>query len=129
MGKRGQKECPECQEINGVRSYNCKGCDYEFPMKKRRKGKRRIPVENWRALKAGDKVRVVGGSGSYYVDPNNKEKIYMSERGTYTIFGKDDQGLKTYGDGGYAYLYMGKKKKSIMVDNLYRSPHKLLLIK
>ncbi len=127
MGKRGQKECPECQTVNGVRSYHCKQCDFEFPMKKRRKGKRRKVVEDWKVLKAGDKVRVVGGSGSYYINPEG-EKVYMSERGEYTVWGKDNEGLKTYGNGGYAYLYMGKKKKSIMVENLYRSPHKLLLI-
>lgn len=129
MGKRGQKECPECQHINGVRSYNCKGCDYEFPMKKRRKGKRRIPVGNWKTLRVGDKVRVVGGSGSYYIEPRTQERIYMSERGTYTIFGKDHQGLKTYGDGGYAYLYMGERSKSKVCDSIFRRPHKLLLIK
>lgn len=127
MGARGQKECPECQEVNGVRSYNCKGCDYEFPMKKRRKGKRRRVVDNWKELKAGDKVRVVGGSGSYYLTEEG-EKVYMSERGEYKVFAVDCEGLKTYGDGGYAYLYMGKRKKSVLCENLYRNPHKLLLI-
>ena len=127
MGTRGQKECPECGTINGVRSYHCKKCDFEFPMKKRRKGKRRKVVEDWKTLKAGDKVRVVGGSGSYYIDESG-DRTYLSERGEYTVFARDNEGLKTYGNGGYSYLYMGKKKKSILVDNLYRNPHKLLLV-
>jgi|TARA_R110002012_G_C11427846_1_gene589064 hypothetical protein len=128
MGTRGQKACPECGTINGVRSYNCKQCDYEFPMKKRRKGKRRKRVENWRELRDGDRVRVIGGSGPYYIDPESGERTYLSERGEYVIKAVDHLGLKTYGNGGYSFLYMGEKKKSALVDNMYRNPHKLLLI-
>ena len=31
--KRGQKICPECNCVNGVRAFVCKKCDYEFKMK------------------------------------------------------------------------------------------------
>ena len=128
MGTRGQKNCPECDTENGVRSYHCKKCDYEFPMKKRRKGKRRKVVDNWRELRKGDKVKVVGGSGPYYIDPESGDRTYLSERGEYVIKGIDRMGIKVYGNGGYTFLYMGNKKKSPLVDNVYRSPHKLILI-
>ena len=66
--KRGQKICPKCNCVNGVRSFVCKNCDHEFKMKKGRRGPRKIPVKNHQSLIKGDKIRVVGGSGPFYTD-------------------------------------------------------------
>ena len=49
---KGRKTCPECGEINGVRTYYCKECEYAFPMKKRPKTVRR-KVKDWRLLESG----------------------------------------------------------------------------
>ena len=36
MLKRSQKFCPNCKEINPIRSFNCKKCKYEFPQKNKK---------------------------------------------------------------------------------------------
>ena len=71
--KRGQKICPECNCVNGVRAFVCKKCDYEFKMKQGRRGPRKIPVKNHQSLIKGDKIRVVGGSGPFYTDINGEK--------------------------------------------------------
>ena len=36
MLKRSQKFCPNCKEINPIRSFYCKKCKYEFPQKNKK---------------------------------------------------------------------------------------------
>ena len=100
MGK-GQKKCPECGVMNGARAYQCKECDYAFPNKygKIRYSKR--PVRDWRDLKQGDCVRVVGGSGSYYVSPETGERTYMSSKGKYKVHSITRDGIV---DVSYTHL-------------------------
>ena len=44
----------------------------------------------------------------------------------------EDNGIHVYGGSMnnrvYSYLYMGKETKSAVCDNVYRSPHKILLL-
>ena len=44
--KRGQKVCDNCGEINGVRAYECKKCEYPFKMKKGRRTPKKKQVED-----------------------------------------------------------------------------------
>ena len=131
MGK-GQKKCPECGVITGARAYQCKECDYAFPNKygKIRYSKR--PVRDWRDLKQGDCVRVVGGSGSYYVSPETGERTYMSSKGKYKVHSITRDGIVAYGIGknntGCQFIYMGVHKQSNLCDNMYNAPHKLVRI-
>ena len=62
--KRGQKICENCGEVNGVRAYECKKCEYPFKMKKGRRTPKKKQVEDHTTLSKGDVIRVVGGSGS-----------------------------------------------------------------
>jgi len=129
--KRGQKVCPECGTVNGVRSYYCKECDYAFKMKKRSKSRRGRPVKDWRTLEPGDYVRVVGRSGPYYIKDNG-DKIYFTDAGIYHIKQRHGNGFVAVGVGrqshGYEFLYMGKEKKSKLLDKMYSAPHKLLKV-
>ena len=126
--KRGQKVCPECGTVNGVRAYYCKECDYAFKMKKRSKNRRGRPVKDWRTLEVGDYIRVIGRSGSYYIKSNG-DKIYFTDAGIYHIKQKHGEGLTVIGVGrqshGFEFLYMGEEKQSKLLDNMFNAPHKL----
>ena len=126
--KRGQKICPKCNCVNGVRSFVCKNCDHEFKMKKSRRGPRKILVKNHQSLNKGDKIRVVGGSGPFYTDRYG-EKIYLIDRGKYTVESVDNTGIHSYGDTGYNYLYMGKRCPSPLMSSITKAPCKILLIR
>lgn len=131
--KRGQKLCKNCNVINGARAHTCKNCGHEFVSKnktdkpsKPKKTKKYSEIEDWRSLVDGDRIKVVGRSGNYYVGANG-DRQYMTDAGVYTISGHDDNGLMVYGDGeGFGYIYMGQEVKSDVIPNMYRSPHKIL---
>ena len=131
MGK-GQKVCPECNTVNGARAYQCKVCDYAFPNKHGRIRYSKRPVRDWRELKRGDSVSVVGGSGSYYVSPDTGERTYMSSKGKYKVHTISRDGIVAYGIGknntGCQFIYMGVHKQSDLCDNMYNAPHKLIRI-
>jgi hypothetical protein len=134
--KRGQKLCKNCNQINGARSHSCKHCNHEFvpaSITKKNKFKTKRPkrfeeIEDWKSLAIGDTIKVVGRSGNYYVNDMG-EKMYMSDAGVYTVFKQDSNGLVVHNtNGGYGYIYMGKEVQSDLIDNMYRSPHKLIKV-
>jgi hypothetical protein len=124
--KQPLKSCPDCQEQCHARLATCKKCGYVFYKKKKRF------IENWREeLSPGDHVRVVGRSGTYYIKESG-EKIYFTNPGVYLVKHIHKDGIVAIGTGrvahGYEFLYMGKKKQSSMLDNMYCSPHKLVSV-
>ena len=127
--KRGQKLCKKCNAINGVRAYNCKECDEPFEMKNGRKKKQQIITDHM-ILKKGDRIRVVGGSGPYYL--SNDTKKYMTKRGEYIVSEVSHDGIDVHGgslyNAGHSFLYMGKVKQSSLIDGLQCSPHKIILL-
>ena len=131
--KRGQKLCNKCNNINGARAYACKSCGEAFSVKatnsktKIVRKKKYINID-WNELQADDYIKVFGRSGNYYVKDIG-ERSYMSHAGIYRIKAKDHQGLIVYSsNGGYGYIYMGPEKQSDLIDNYYRSPHKIVKI-
>lgn len=134
--KRGQKLCKNCNQINGARAYVCKHCNTEFDssknkkpgkIKKQRKPKKYQEID-WKELSTGDKIKVVGRSGNYYVNAIG-EKQYLSDAGLYTVQKADTNGLIVYSnDGGFGYIYMGPEVASETIPNMYRSPHKILKV-
>lgn len=124
--KRGVKVCPECDRQTGVRTYECE-CGYAFPMKKRRKGKRKTVVDDYKTLKHGDRVILVGSSGPYYVTKEG-ERSYLSDRGVYRVISTDQNGVVATGKHGFAHLYMGKRCQGL-VPSITKEPCKLLLIR
>lgn len=137
--KRGQKQCSNCSTIVGARSLACKNCGHQFiksapttkaKLKKMRAKKTEKFSHNidWKELSSGDKIKVVGRSGNYYIGDNG-EKQYMTDAGIYKIITVKDDGLIVYGmNGGFGYIYMGPEKRSNDVPNMYRSPHKILKV-
>lgn len=121
---RGRKACKECGVINGVRAYVCKHCGEEFKMKKHRKRSHKIPVENFRDLKEGDLIRVVGGSGPYHTSEDG-ERTYFIDRGKYTVVKIEKDGIQARGNAGMCYLYMGESCPSKLLDTITNSPCKL----
>ena len=127
MKKRGIKVCPECGTENGARSYECSKCDYEFPMRKKRRGVRKKDVTDWTQLKSGDVIRAVGRSGSYYTDSNG-DKQYLLNNCIYTIYKLDDNGIVCHGKWGYEYIYMGPEKEGIVSSITMCAPKLKLLV-
>lgn len=124
--KRGKKLCQDCGAEHGVRTYECE-CGYEFPMKKKRKGRRKVLVEDFKTLKEGDEVKLVGGSGPYYVDDAG-DRHYLIDRGRYKVVSRDANGLIVVGKHGYGHLYMGKTCEGL-VPSITKQACKLLLLK
>ena len=124
----GQKICSSCDEINGVRAFECKNCGTAFKMKKARRGPKKKQVEDHTTLSKGDVIRVVGGSGSYHTDYKG-ERTYLVDRGKYVVEHTDTQGIHAYGKTGYNYLYMGKSCPSPLLDTITKAPCKIILLK
>jgi hypothetical protein len=125
--KRGQKTCDSCGAINGVRAFVCKNCDTEFNMKKPRKRPRKTVVEDFKTLERGDTIRVVGNSGPYYTGQDG-ERIYLVDRGKYTVISTDNTGIQVYGENGYGYLYMGEICPSDLIESITKAPCKILKV-
>lgn len=131
--KRGQKLCKNCNQTNGARAHICKHCNNEFvsnsktPKKvNKRKPKKYEEISNWKDLQKGDKIKVIGRSGNYYLGEDG-DKQYLTDAGVYIVQDKDELGLRVY-DGGYGYIYMGPEQKSDLIPNMYRSPHKIVKV-
>lgn len=135
--KRGQKLCKNCNQINGARSHTCKHCNHSFKsndapvsknkpgkVKKQRKPKKFEEISDWTSLQNGDRIKVIGRSGNYYMGQDG-ERQYLTDAGLYTVRGVDSLGLHVY-DGGYGYIYMGPEVRSDVIPNMYRSPHKIV---
>lgn len=130
--KRGQKLCKNCNKINGARAHVCKHCNNEFvkgditknKTVKTRKPKQFEIISDWTNLQNGDRIKVIGRSGNYYVGQDG-ERQYMTDAGIYTVQAVDALGLHVY-NGGYGYIYMGPEKPSNVIPNMYRSPHKIV---
>ena len=125
--KPGQKLCSSCNEVNGVRAFECKKCGEAFKMKKRRRGFKKKQVEDHTTLKKGDLIRVIGGSGNYWVGKNG-DKHYFTDRGKYIVSYTEKDGIIAVGPCGSAFLYMGKLTRSPILSTMWRSPHKIVLL-
>lgn len=131
---KGSKTCPSCHKACGPRSFSCKHCGTDFIVKGEkktpknkivRKKKPKIArVVDWAALESGTRFKVSSGSGPYYI--GSSERIYLSEKGYYTVKSIDKQGIHAISDEGtYTFIYMGEEKPSPVVPNLMRAPHRI----
>jgi len=132
------KVCTHCQERVGVRTKRCPHCKQAFheapkiaevakylaPLSEQVTGrrKRRFKTVDWKSLLPGDMIRVIGGSGPYFVLEDGQNQ-YTTERGVYRVISLDKMGINAQGVGklcGFHHLYMGPHIKSPLIDNLYR---------
>ena len=133
--KRGQKRCPECQNINAVRQRVCKYCKYPFQCKN-------SPivgeVKDWEQLEKGTLIRVVQGTGPYFISKRDSEdglsgeKICLGYTGVYKVMGIENTGIRVYGatprNSGYTFLYMGPVDYS-EATGTYQEPHRIKFVK
>jgi hypothetical protein len=132
---RGQKLCPGCNKINASRQRVCKHCDREFISKN-------TPIKNeildWKKLERGDYIRIVQGTGPYFLctrdtdECTTGERLCMGNKGVYKVVGLDRRGIRAVGashkNGGFVYLYMGEPYCS-KETGLYYEPYRLITLK
>ena len=133
--KRGQKICKKCNSINAARSRVCKECGTPFISKN-------TPIKNeikdWKSLQKGDWIRIIQGTGPYFVctkqseESNTGDKIYMGCKGKYEVVSIVSEGLMCKGLGrknhGVEFVYMGKKKFS-SYTGISSEPHRIVKMK
>ena len=68
--KPGQKLCSSCNEVNGVRAFECKKCGEAFKMKRRRRGFKKKQVEDHT-------------THEFYIDGEKKRNIRWYKLGQY----------------------------------------------
>ena len=123
--KAPQKTCPECNSKCHARSSTCP-CGYVFFQKQL------SVVEDWTMLGAGDTIKSVKGNGSYWLNPETKEKTYMGVYGKLIVKEIVAIGVMAYKvvkvmkQHILEFVYMGKEEKSNFMDNYYKRPHKLI---
>ena len=120
------KSCPSCQAKIHARKSECP-CGHMFYQRKNK------PIQNWKDLRSGDVIRSVYGNGPYYLNPETKEKTYMGSYGKFIVDYVGDDYIRCYERGknsvsGTVILYMGNQEESLLCDNLYKYPHKLVCV-
>ena len=138
MGKRGQKVCESCSQINGARAYNCKKCGHPFKMKNGAVRYSKKPIKDWTTLEEGDCIRILKRSGDYYIKENG-DKHHWARSGGYrvaklTIDNENkNHGIGCYGltnyNSGYHWFYMGPERQQENSSMCFKSPHKIVRIK
>jgi hypothetical protein len=135
MLKRGQKLCKYCKSINAARQRICNSCKNEFNPKN-------IPIKNevkdWQNLQPGDLIKVIVGSGPYYISKKESEnsrfgeRIPMGEIGVYKVTRVVENGIYAFGmtnrNGGSTFIYMGKPYISDSTGLIYE-PHRIKRVK
>ena len=132
---RGQKLCKHCKTVNAARSHKCKNCGKFFISKN-------TPIKNevkdWKQLEVGQQIKIIQGTGPYYVcasesdDYKAGEKVYMGCKGKYEVRKITGNGLLCCGIGknntGIDFVYMGEKTKSSSTG-IIRAPHRIVKIR
>lgn len=132
---RGQKLCKECGGVNACRRRKCIFCDTEFISKKT---PIKHEVKNWRELRPGQQIKIIQGTGPYFipkVDSDESaagEKVCMGETGVYKVVRLEKNGIVGYGtshkNARYTFIYMGPEKVS-KTTGCFLVAHRLKLIK
>ena len=114
--RKPEKKCPECNTANHARSSNCKECNYEFYVRKNIK--QELLAANWRNLQPGDIIKVMTGSGPYYLSKDKPgEKIMMGQKGKFEVIEVYDGGPRCCGI--YAHQLYGRASKSHYREWIY----------
>jgi len=85
---------------------------------------------HWRDLQKGDIIKVVQGTGSYYISKKDEqeEKLYMGVLGKTVVCEVQHKGLLCYNKYGYAFVRMVDEGFDEVLG-LYRKPHKIMRLK
>lgn len=131
-----KKQCTGCGLSVGVRTKECPECGNKFVIRKR--GPRPKEVANWLELKSGDIIKVVTGTGPYFLSKDKPgEKIMMGHKGKFEVVELNNLNPKSRGiigrqinNGGYRsnvveYIYMGDSYYDESLST-HKEPHKIL---
>ena len=135
--KKPEKKCNECGTLAHARSSVCKNCGYVFYIKKKE-----LEVQlakDWRDLKRGDVIKVITGSGPYYLSKDNPgEKIMMGHKGKFEVLEIIDNGPKRCGIYGRQmvrvpinhreWIYMGESYYNDTYS-MNEEPHRIRVLK
>ena len=137
--KAPQKNCPSCNTPTHARTSTCKKCQHVFYVKKSVQAV--LLAKNWRDLKPGDVIKVISGSGPYYLSKDNPgEKIMMGQKGKFEVIEVHNGGPKCcginahqlYGRSGKSryreWIYMGESYYKEDV-NIHKEPHRIKVLK
>ena len=133
-----KKECSGCGSMLGGRTKECPDCGYKFLIKKR--GPRPKEID-WTELKTGDIIKVVTGTGPYYLSKDKPgERIMMGEKGMFEVAEIIDSGPRNrgiyghqlYGRSGKSHyrewIYMGESYYNDAYS-LNKEPHRIKVLK
>ena len=133
--KRGQKVCKACNGVNAARSQKCKHCGEPFI---RKNTPIKNEIKNWKELDSGQEIKIIQGTGPYYICYSDSEerrageKIYMGCKGKYIVREVKGNGLLCYGIGknntGIDFVYMGEKELS-QSTGIIKAPHRIVRLK
>ena len=130
-----KKSCSGCGNKVGVRTKECPDCGHKFVIKKR--GPRPKEIE-WTELKTKDIIKVVIGTGPYFLSKDKPgERIMLGEKGRFEVVELYDKGPRSRGIVGrqvterghranvVEFIYMGETYYS---DDMcsHNAPHKIL---
>ena len=105
-----KKECSDCGNKVGVRTKECPDCGHKFVIKKR--GPRPKEIE-WTELKVKDIIKVVSGTGPYFISKVNQgERIMLGEKGKFEVVEIYDKGPKSCGIVG-RQLYTRERRSNV----------------
>tara|TARA_R110002020_G_scaffold126759_1_gene284652 strand:+ start:5019 stop:5459 length:441 start_codon:yes stop_codon:yes gene_type:complete len=137
--KAPEKQCPDCGEMCHARRSSCKDCGFIF-FKKKQAVQEEL-AKNWRNLKAGDVIKCIAGSGTYYASKDKEgEKIMMGQKGMFEVVEIHDENKRSCGIIGRKifagrvrssyreYIYMGEPYFD-KAFSLHKRPHKIRVIK
>lgn len=103
---KGKKICPECQELNAARSYQCKFCRHIFDFSSQDNN------FDWKSLKNGDLIKTKFGSGPYWMTSDEEpKKIPMGYYGKFKVIRVMQDGILARGykeNNMTMFLYMGE---------------------
>ncbi len=108
-----QKECPKCKSLVHARVSFCRNCKHTFYIKKN--VEQEMLAKNWRDLEAGDVIKVISGSGSYFLSKHNKNpdgsplKISLGHKGKFEVVQIVDQSSKSCGIVGRQLYARGRR--------------------
>ena len=135
--KAPQKECPKCKSLVHARVSFCRKCKHTFYVKKN--VRRQLLAKNWRDLEAGDVIKVMTGSGPYYLSKDNPgEKLMMGPKGKFEVLEIVDNNPRSCGIYGRQlvkipmnhreWIYMGEPYYNDTYST-NEEPHRIKVIK
>jgi RNA polymerase subunit RPABC4/transcription elongation factor Spt4 len=125
---KGKKKCDNCGGIIAARSLTCKHCnDTSVGIKVTERAGIPDNTPSLDDLSIGEYIKIVNGSGPYYLDKVSNEKVCMGHSGVFQIKEKKEGGLLVYGatrkNGGFCFLDISNNKYN-PATGIYTQPYR-----